>query len=166
VPAGLRTSETRFRYNPDVKSLPGIMPAVISGLLILISAMLSTLSVVRENELGSILNLYVTSASGICLLMSAFVPSQIDRRHLPHFDRHDHSVRPFFRHDRPGVVAGGRRALRRNCAASGATLSAGAEPLPQDHQLDGLNRPRSGYENLTSLHLSRQTYLQLVAGLF
>jgi hypothetical protein len=94
--------------------------------------------------------LYVTSASGICLLMSAFIPSQIDRRHLPHFDRHDHSVRPFFRHDRPGVVAGGRRALRRNCAASGATLSAGAEPLPQDHQFNGLNRPRSGYENLAS----------------
>lgn len=60
VPAGLRTIETHFRYNPDAKSLPGIMPAVIPGLLILISAMLSTLSVVREKELGSILNLYVT----------------------------------------------------------------------------------------------------------
>lgn len=63
MPAGLGTIETRFRYNPDVKSLPGIMPAVISGLLSLILAMLSTLSVVREKELGSILNLYVTPGS-------------------------------------------------------------------------------------------------------
>ncbi len=60
LPTGLLTIETRFRYNPDVKSLPAIVPAVIPLLLMLIPAMLSALSVVREKELGSILNLYVT----------------------------------------------------------------------------------------------------------
>jgi len=60
ISAGLMSIETRFRYNPDVKSLPAIVPAVIPMLLMLISAMLSALSVVREKELGSILNLYVT----------------------------------------------------------------------------------------------------------
>ncbi|HCA9613761.1 TPA: ribosome-associated ATPase/putative transporter RbbA, partial [Klebsiella pneumoniae] len=46
--------ETRYRYNPDVKSLPAIVPAVIPLLLMMIPAMLSALSVVREKELGSI----------------------------------------------------------------------------------------------------------------
>jgi ribosome-dependent ATPase len=54
------TIETRFRYNPDVKSLPAMVPAVIPLLLLMIPAMLAALSVVREKELGSIINLYVT----------------------------------------------------------------------------------------------------------
>ena len=52
--------ETRFRYNPDVKSLMAMVPAVIPMLLMMIPAMLTALSVVREKELGSIINLYVT----------------------------------------------------------------------------------------------------------
>jgi ribosome-dependent ATPase len=58
--AGLATIETRFRYNPDVKSLPAMVPAVIPLLLLVVPAMLAALSVVREKELGSIINLYVT----------------------------------------------------------------------------------------------------------
>lgn len=42
--------ETRYRYNPDVKSLPAIVPAVIPLLLMMIPAMLSALSVVREKS--------------------------------------------------------------------------------------------------------------------
>ena len=56
----LATLETRFCYNPDVKSLPAMVPAVIPILLLMIPAMLAALSVVREKELGSIINLYVT----------------------------------------------------------------------------------------------------------
>ena len=52
--------ETRFRYNPDVRSLPAMVPAVMPLLLLMIPAMLTALSVVREKELGSIINLYVT----------------------------------------------------------------------------------------------------------
>jgi ribosome-dependent ATPase len=52
--------ELRFRYNPDVKSLVAMVPAVIPLLLMMIPAMLAALSVVREKELGSIINLYVT----------------------------------------------------------------------------------------------------------
>ena len=52
--------ETRYRYNPDIKSLPAMTPAVMPLLLLLIPAMLTALSVVREKELGSIVNLYVT----------------------------------------------------------------------------------------------------------
>ncbi|MDL2336408.1 MAG: ribosome-associated ATPase/putative transporter RbbA [Pseudomonadota bacterium] len=60
VPTAPSTLETRFRYNPDVKSLPAMVPAVIPLLLMMIPAMLAALSVVREKELGSIINLYVT----------------------------------------------------------------------------------------------------------
>ncbi len=74
VPAGLMTIETRFRYNPDVKSLPAIVPAVIPMLLMLILAMLSALSVVREKELGSILNLYVTPVTKLEFLVGKQLP--------------------------------------------------------------------------------------------
>ena len=74
IPAGLMTIETRFRYNPDVKSLPAIVPAVIPMLLMLISAMLSALSVVREKELGSILNLYVTPVTKLEFLLGKQLP--------------------------------------------------------------------------------------------
>src|SRR5690606_804134 len=58
LPAGLFDLEVRFRYNPDVASLVAIVPAVIPLLLMLIPAMLAALSVVREKELGSIVNFY------------------------------------------------------------------------------------------------------------
>ena len=74
TPAGLISIETRFRYNPDVKSLPAIVPAVIPMLLMLISAMLSALSVVREKELGSILNLYVTPVTKLEFLLGKQLP--------------------------------------------------------------------------------------------
>jgi len=61
--AAASTLETRYRYNPDVKSLPAMVPAVIPMLLMMIPAMLTALSVVREKELGSIINLYVTPVS-------------------------------------------------------------------------------------------------------
>ena len=66
--------ETRYRYNPDVKSLPAIVPAVIPLLLMMIPAMLSALSVVREKELGSIINLYVTPTTRSELLLGKQVP--------------------------------------------------------------------------------------------
>ena len=52
--------QNRYMYNPDVKSLPAMVPAVIPILLMMIPAILAALSVVREKELGSIINLYVT----------------------------------------------------------------------------------------------------------
>ena len=58
--AGLFTLENRFRYNPDVQSLPAMVPIVIPLLLLMLPAMLTALAVVREKEIGSIINLYVT----------------------------------------------------------------------------------------------------------
>ncbi len=72
--AALATVETRFRYNPDVASLPAMVPAVIPLLLFMIPAALSALSVVREKELGSIVNLYVTPVSRLEFLLGKQIP--------------------------------------------------------------------------------------------
>ena len=72
--AGPATVETRFRYNPDVKSLPAMVPAVIPMLLLMIPAMLTALSVVREKELGSIINLYVTPVTRCEFLLGKQLP--------------------------------------------------------------------------------------------
>jgi len=72
--APLVTVETRFRYNPDVRSLPAMVPAVIPLLLMLIPAILAALSVVREKELGSIINFYVTPATPLEFLLGKQIP--------------------------------------------------------------------------------------------
>lgn len=79
VPAGAATArlftiETRYRYNPDLESLVSMVPAVIPVLLILIPAMLTALSVVREKELGSIVNLYVTPVTRLEFLLGKQLP--------------------------------------------------------------------------------------------
>jgi ribosome-dependent ATPase len=66
--------ETRYRYNPDVKSLPAMVPAVIPILLLMLPAMLAALAVVREKELGSIINLYVTPVTRTEFLIGKQVP--------------------------------------------------------------------------------------------
>ncbi len=70
----LANIETRFRYNPDIKSLVAMVPAVIPLLLMLIPAMLTALSVVREKELGSIINFYVTPATRLEFLIGKQLP--------------------------------------------------------------------------------------------
>ncbi len=64
----------RYRYNPDVKSLVAMVPAVIPLLLLLIPAMLATLSVVREKDLGSIINFYVTPTTRLEFLLGKQLP--------------------------------------------------------------------------------------------
>jgi ribosome-dependent ATPase len=64
----------RYRYNPDVQSLVAMVPAVIPLLLIMIPAMLTVLSVVREKELGSIINFYVTPVTRLEFLIGKQIP--------------------------------------------------------------------------------------------
>jgi ribosome-dependent ATPase len=64
----------RYRYNPDIQSLVAMVPAVIPLLLLMIPAMLSVLSVVREKELGSIINFYVTPVTRLEFLIGKQIP--------------------------------------------------------------------------------------------
>ncbi len=66
--------ETRYRYNPDVRSLPAMVPGIIPLLLLMMPAMLTALAVVREKELGSILNLYVTPVTKIEFMLGKQLP--------------------------------------------------------------------------------------------
>jgi ribosome-dependent ATPase len=72
--AALMNIETRFRYNPNVESLVAMVPAVIPMLLMLIPAILAALSVVREKELGSIVNFYVTPTTRLEFLLGKQFP--------------------------------------------------------------------------------------------
>jgi len=74
TPAAAVAVETRFRYNPDIKSLPAMVPAVIPLLLLMLPAMLTALAVVREKELGSIINLYVTPTTRTEFLIGKQLP--------------------------------------------------------------------------------------------
>ena len=51
-----------------------MVPAVIPMLLLLIPSMLTTLSIVREKELGSLVNLYVTPVSRLEFLIGKQLP--------------------------------------------------------------------------------------------
>lgn len=75
MPVGQPVSlETRFRYNPDVRSLPAMVPVVIPLMLIMLPAMLTALAVVREKEIGSIINLYVTPVTRAEFLLGKQIP--------------------------------------------------------------------------------------------
>ncbi|HML29495.1 MAG TPA: ABC transporter permease, partial [Hyphomicrobium sp.] len=64
----------RDRYNQDFKSIYAMVPTVIGLLLLFIPATLMALSIVREKELGSIINLYVTPVTRFEFLIGKQLP--------------------------------------------------------------------------------------------
>jgi ribosome-dependent ATPase len=66
--------ETRFRYNQDFDSIYAMVPGAIALQLALIPAILMALAIVREKELGSITNLYVTPVSRLEFLLGKQLP--------------------------------------------------------------------------------------------
>ena len=70
----LANLEVRFRYNPDIRSLVAMVPAVIPMLLLLIPAMLTTLSIVHDKELASLVNIYLTPVTRLDSLIGKQFP--------------------------------------------------------------------------------------------
>lgn len=68
------TVEPRFRYNQAFLSRFAIPPGVLMMQLIMIPAMLTALGVVREKEIGSIVNLYAAPARRIEFLIGKQAP--------------------------------------------------------------------------------------------
>ncbi|MCM1129770.1 MAG: ribosome-associated ATPase/putative transporter RbbA [Alistipes senegalensis] len=66
--------DLRYRYNQDFKSIYAMVPAVIPLLLTLIPSVLVALGVVREKELGSITNFYVTPTTKLEFLLGKQIP--------------------------------------------------------------------------------------------
>ena len=61
-------------YNPTFESVFSIVPSVPALLLILIPAILMTVSIVREKELGSMINFYVTPTGRMEYLLGKQLP--------------------------------------------------------------------------------------------
>jgi ribosome-dependent ATPase len=72
--ASLYGMPVRYRYNPEMKSIISMVPKVIPLLLIFIPAMLTALGVVREKEMGSILNVYTTPVTKFEFLVGKQMP--------------------------------------------------------------------------------------------
>jgi len=66
--------EPRFLYNPSFESVYAIVPSIPPLLLVLLPAILMAVSVVREKELGSIVNFYVTPTTRLEFLLGKQLP--------------------------------------------------------------------------------------------
>ena len=67
-------TEPRFIYNQEFKSIYAMTPAVLMMALLMIPTMLTAVGVVREKELGSILNFYTSPVSGSQYLIGKQLP--------------------------------------------------------------------------------------------
>ena len=74
VPSSPADIETRLKYNQNFESVYAMVPSTISLELALFPAILMALAVVREKELGSITNLYVTPVTRLEFLLGKQVP--------------------------------------------------------------------------------------------
>jgi ribosome-dependent ATPase len=66
--------QDRYMYNPTFESIYSIVPSVPALLLLLIPAILMTVSIVREKELGSMINFYVTPTGRLEYLLGKQLP--------------------------------------------------------------------------------------------
>jgi ribosome-dependent ATPase len=66
--------QDRYMYNPTFESVYAMVPSVPPILLILMPAILMAISVVREKELGSIINFYVTPTGRLEYLLGKQLP--------------------------------------------------------------------------------------------
>jgi ribosome-dependent ATPase len=66
--------EIRFKYNQDFDSIYAMVPSTMALELALFPAILMALAIVREKELGSITNLYVTPVTRVELLVGKQLP--------------------------------------------------------------------------------------------
>ena len=72
--SGWADLEMRYRYNQDFRSLDAMAPGTIALLLLFVPGILTALAVVREKELGSITNFYVTPVTRVEFLLGKQIP--------------------------------------------------------------------------------------------
>jgi len=66
--------QMRYLFNQSFESLNAMVPSIIGLLLVFIPAILSALSVVREKEMGSISNMYVTPVTRLEFVLGKQIP--------------------------------------------------------------------------------------------
>ena len=70
-------SQVRWHYNPELKSAEMFVPGVVTIILMLVSAMLTSISITREKELGTIEILYVSPLKPALIIIGKVVPYAI-----------------------------------------------------------------------------------------
>lgn len=68
------TTSLQMIYNPQLKAAYNFVPGVMSMILLLISAMMTSIAIVREKELGSMEVLLVSPARPLMVIVSKAVP--------------------------------------------------------------------------------------------
>ncbi len=66
--------EVRMRYNPDLKSVFLFVPGIISILLMLVCAMMTSISIAREKELGTMEILLVSPLKPLQIIIGKVIP--------------------------------------------------------------------------------------------
>ena len=69
--------QVRWHYNPELKSAEMFVPGVVTIILMLVSAMLTSISITREKELGTIEILYVSPLRPVTIIIGKVVPFAI-----------------------------------------------------------------------------------------
>jgi len=67
-------SETRMVYNPELKSVFTFVPGVMTIILMLVSAMMTSISITREKELGTMEILLVSPLTAFQVIIGKVVP--------------------------------------------------------------------------------------------
>lgn len=73
APMIIRT-ETRMRYNPELKGVFNFVPGVMTLILMLISAMMTSITIAREKELGTMEVLLVSPLQPIQIILGKTTP--------------------------------------------------------------------------------------------
>ena len=73
-PSGQRTLSSQLLYNPQMKSAYNFVPAIMGMLLMLICAMMTSISIVREKERGTMEVLLVSPVRPLTIIIAKAVP--------------------------------------------------------------------------------------------
>jgi ABC-2 type transport system permease protein len=75
APGGIRiVSEIRMLYNPELKGAPNFVPGVIALILMLVCVMMTSVSIVREKEMGTMEVLLVSPFRPLFVVISKAIP--------------------------------------------------------------------------------------------
>ncbi len=66
--------EVRMLYNPDLKGAPNFVPGVMAMVLLLVCVMMTSVSIVREKELGTMEVLLVSPVKPLMVIVSKAIP--------------------------------------------------------------------------------------------
>ena len=66
--------EVRMLYNPDLKGAPNFVPGVMAMVLLLVCVMMTSISIVREKELGTMEILLISPLKPLMVIIAKAVP--------------------------------------------------------------------------------------------